>query len=409
DMPPHVRSEVEKWVENEGKLGKRIIAVGKKSLISRLENLAHDEKGLEFVGLVSFVDPLKKTAQAAIKRAGTLGVQIKILTGDSKEVAGAVAFQSGLIQNPSDVITGDQFDALSSSEQHNITSQYSVFARVSPEQKHQIIQLLQERYEVGFLGEGINDAPALKVANVAIVVQEASDIAREAADIVLLNKSLHVVIDGIKEGREIFGNTAKYIKATLASNLGNFYTVAIASLFITFLPLLPLQILLINLLTDFPMIAVATDNVDGTELKRPRNYDVKEIALFATVMGIVSSIVDFLFFALFFRISPQVLQTNWFIGSVLTELVFLFSIRTRLPILKATPPSIPLITLSGVAFLTSIILPFTTLGHIVFEFITPNMHYIILILIITGGYFITTEVVKLMYYRFVNGKNNNFQ
>lgn len=402
------KEELDAWVEKEGKQGKRVIAVAKKLIFHiSSQNLVKEENDLEIIGLISFIDPLKKTAQTAIKNAEVLGVQIKILTGDSKDVAGAIAFQTGLITNPGDVLTGDALDRLAIHQQHEAVSRYSVFARVSPEQKHLIIQLLQEKYEVGFLGEGINDAPALKTANVAIVVQDAADIAREASDIVLLNKSLHVVIDGIREGREIFGNTAKYIKATLASNFGNFYTVAISSLFIPFLPLLPLQILLINLLTDFPMIAVATDNVDEEELKRPRSYDIKEIALFATVMGIVSTMIDFLFFVLFYKISPQVLQTNWFIGSVLTELVFIFSIRTRLPIFKATLPSFPLFVLSGLAFVTALILPFTPVGHNVFAFITPNLHYIFLILALTLGYFITTEGVKLMYYRFTNGKKNS--
>jgi Mg2+-importing ATPase len=391
-------------VEDEGKKGKRVIAIGKKTITSKVANLIDEENGLELVGLVSFVDSLKKTAQAAIKEAEVLGVQIKILTGDSRDVAGAIAFQTGLIADPSDVLTGDQFDRLPIVKQHEAVSSYSVFARVTPEQKQKIIKLLQEKYEVGFLGEGINDAPALKAANVAIVVQGASDIAREAADIVLLHKSLHVVISGIKEGREIFGNTAKYVKITLASNFGNFYTLAITSLFINFLPLLPLQILLINLLTDFPMIAIATDSIDIDYLKRPRNYDVKEIALFATVMGIVSSVIDFLFFVLFYRISPSVLQTNWFIGSVLTELVFLFSTRTKLPVLKSTTPSMPLVILSSLAFVTAIVIPFTSLGHSLFEFKSPSMHYLGLVLLLTGSYFIATEVIKLLYYRFVNAE-----
>lgn len=398
------RATLHKWVEHEGKQGRRVIAIARKLITKDTEDLVASEKELALVGLVSFVDPLKKTAPAAIRNAEVLGLQIKVLTGDSKDVAAAIALQTGLISTTGEVMTGDELDALPQHEQHEAVLRCSVFARVSPEQKHKIIQLLQEKYEVGFLGEGINDAPALKAANVAIVVQEASDIAREAADIVLLNKSLHVVVEGIKEGRTIFGNTAKYIKATLASNLGNFYTVAISSLFITFLPLLPLQILLINLLTDFPMVSVATDNVDAEELKRPRNYDVKEIALFATVMGIISSLIDFMFFALFYKISPQVLQTNWFIGSVLTELVFVFSIRTKLPIFKASIPSRPLLLLSGLAFVTAIILPFTGIGHTVFGFITPHMQHLWLVLLLTGGYFISTEFVKRLYYRFVDAR-----
>jgi len=194
------------------------------------------------------------------------------------------------------------------------------------------------------------------------------------------------------------------IKTTLASNFGNFYTVAISSLFITFLPLLPLQILLINLLTDFPMIAVAMDNVDKNDLKKPKNYDIKEIALFATVMGGVSSFFDFLFFFSFFKISPQVLQTNWFIGSVITELLFLFSVRTRLSIFKASFPAPILLGLSAVALLTTLILPFTLIGKQVFQFITPSISNLSLILLITLTYFVVSEIVKMMYYSFTSKK-----
>ncbi len=397
---------IQSWIQTEGKQGKRVIAVAKKRLTKeetkKLETAEHE---LELVGFISFSDPLKKTAHQAVVSAKMLGIQVKILTGDSKEVAGAVGFQIGLISNVDDVITGDELDKLSAEKQFEAAKTFSVFARVSPEQKHTIIQLIQKSYEVGFLGEGINDAPALKAANVAIVVAGASGIAREASDIVLLNKSLHVVIDGIREGRLIFANTAKYIKATLSSNFGNFYTVAISSLFIPFLPLLPLQILLINLLTDFPMIAVVTDTVDPQELKRPRNYDIKELALFATIMGLVSSFFDFLFFVLFYRISPQVLQTNWFIGSVLTELVFLFAIRSRLPLWKASLPSFPLVALSGVAFVTAIVLPNTPFGQNIFQFIQPSLNYLAIILLLTISYFIATETVKNIYYKFIKSSS----
>lgn len=398
------QEEMKKWVEEQGRQGKRVIAIAKRTISEPTDKLIEHEKELELVGLISFVDPLKKTAHAAIKKAERLGIKIKIITGDSKDVAGAIAFQTGLITDPAEVLTGDELDNLPLEKQHEAVSKYSVFARVSPEQKHSIIQLLQEKHSVGFLGEGINDAPALKVANVAIVVQGASDIAREASDIILLNKSLHVIINGITEGREIFGNTAKYINATLASNFGNFYTVAISSLFIPFLPLLPLQILLINLLTDFPMIAIATDNVDSTEIKNPRNYDIKGIALFATIMGIVSSFDDFLFFALFYKISPQVLQTNWFIGSILTELVFIYVVRSKRVFFKASRPALSLIILTIVAAISTLVLPFTRLGQEVFEFTPPTTSHLLIIFLLVLIFFVTTQSVKLMYYKFIDGK-----
>lgn len=400
DSNTNERKKIDDWIKSQGEQGKRVIAVAEKNSSGKNSaDLAKDEKGLGLVGLISFTDPLKKTAGEAILKAEKLGVRIKILTGDSKEVAGTVAYSIGLTASPHLVITGEELDKLSEEKQRESVEKFSVFARVAPSQKHKIIKLLQEKYEVGFLGEGINDAPALRAANVSIVVQGASDIARETSDIILLNKSLNIIINGIKEGREIFANTAKYIRATLSSNFGNFYTIAISSLFIKFLPLLPLQILLINLLTDFPMIAVVTDNVDKEELKKPLSYHVKELVLLVTCLGVVSAIFDFIFFLLFYRISPQVLQTNWFIGSVLTELLFLFSIRTRFFMLKAKRPSSVLLFLTALTFAVTLILPFTEFGRQVFSFVAPSANHLYIIFGIVGLYLAVTEVIKLLYYR----------
>ncbi|PIY96980.1 MAG: cation-transporting ATPase, partial [Candidatus Kerfeldbacteria bacterium CG_4_10_14_0_8_um_filter_42_10] len=238
---------INQWAAKAGRQGQRVIAVASKKLTKQKNNILKEENGLTFEGLISFVDPIKKTTRQSIHKAKILGVKVKILTGDSREVAGAVAYQIGLTKSIEEVITGEELEFLSHSQQHEAVQKHSVFARVSPEQKYKIIHLLQEKHEVGFLGEGINDAPALKIANVGLAVQHASDIAQETADIVLLNKSLGVIINGIEEGRRVFANSLKYIKATLASNFGNFFAVAIASLMIDFLPMLPLQILLLNL------------------------------------------------------------------------------------------------------------------------------------------------------------------
>jgi len=395
-------------VVEEGTEGKRIIAVAKKDIVySASTDLVHEEKGMEFLGLISFSDPLKKTAKEAIQKAESLGLKIKILTGDSPEVAGAVAKKIGLISTSSKVLLGEAFEKMSFRKQHEAVEKYVVFSRVSPQQKYKIIQLLQEKYSVGFLGEGINDAPALKIADVGMAVDGASDIARESADIILMKKSLNVIVDGIREGREVFANTLKYIKATLASNFGNFYAVAIASLMIDFLPILPLQILLVNLLSDFPMIAVATDSIDENDIKEPQKYNLREIAFLATVLGLVSTTFDFIFFAIFVRISPQALQTNWFIGSILTELVFLFSIRTKKFFLFSKKPSSIMIALSAIAFVLTIVIPFTYFGQATFKFAQPKAAYIIWTLGIVGAYFFVTESAKLLYYKFNNITKNN--
>lgn len=246
----------------------------------------------------------------------------------------------------------------------------------------------------------------MKIAGVSLAVNNASDIARETADIILLEKDLNIIINGIHEGRIIFANSIKYIKATLASNFGNFYAVAIASLFINYLPMLPLQILLLNLVTDFPMIAIAGDNVDDEELQVPRRYEVKDIIIITTALGIISTIFDFVFFIIFSRISPEVLQTNWFIASTITELLFIFSIRSRRFFLFSRRPSAGLILFTVPAALLAFILPFTQLGHRLFGFTSPKPMYLVWIVGIALLYFAATEIFKVLYYAKPKGRSS---
>lgn len=394
-LSPKERAGTLSWMAEEGRAGRRTLAIGSK----KISGNDTTEDCLTFVGCVSFIDPIKESAREAIKDAQKLGVKIKILTGDSREVAGTVAYEVGLIKSPSDILTAHEFFALKDEELDLALEHTNVFARVSPEEKYRLIELLQKNYQVGFLGEGINDAPALKIANVAIVVASASDIAREVSDIILLEHSLSVVIGGIREGRAIFANTIKYIRSSLSSNFGNFYSVAIASLFINFLPMLPLQILLVNLLSDFPAIAIATDTVDDAELREPRQYNVRKIIAMGTVLGIVSTIFDFMIFASFYKVSPEALQTHWFIESILTELLFLFSIRSRSFFFKAKAPSTVLIVLSVLATTATIIIPFTSMGNTLFHFMTPTASSLGFVLGIVALYFVTTEFAKISYYR----------
>jgi Mg2+-importing ATPase len=338
-----------------------------------------------------------------VEKAKELGVSIKIITGDNCEVAGAVGVRIGLLDDPTRVISGSMLMAMPPDKREQAVADYAVFARVTPEQKYEIIRILQGSFTVGFLGEGINDAPALKLAGVSMAVDSAADIAREAADIILLQKDLEVIIEGIRSGRAVFANTVKYLKATLASNFGNFYALAISSLFISFLPMLPLQILLLNLLSDFPMISIATDTVDAAELTKPKKYEIREIVLIATLLGVVSTVFDFMFFAVFVNQGAEILQTNWFMGSVLTELAFLFSIRTRLPFYKASRPSTIVLVLTGCAAAMAIVLPYTFFGQTAFHFIPPTTVQLGIIFGLVGAFFVCAELVKNFYYRFTNG------
>ncbi len=395
------RAHVLGWAAEEGRAGRRTIAVASKMFSSGDYDDMRDEAGLSFIGCISFIDPIKASAKQAIKDAIELRVGIKIITGDSKEVAGQVAFNVGLAKAPTDVMSARELFELSDEEQMDRLKRFNVFARVSPAEKYKIIELFQKKYEVGFLGEGINDAPALKLANVAIVVPSAADIAREAADIILLDRSLSVVIGGIREGRVIFANTIKYITSTLSSNFGNFYAIAISSLFIPFLPMLPLQILLVNLLSDFPAIAIATDSVDPEELRAPKQYNIRKIIIFGTTLGIVSTVFDFITFAYFSRLGAEMLQTHWFMVSILAEILFLYSIRSRKLFWKTKAPSFPLTALSILAIIVTVTIPFTSFGQSMFGFIRPSMGSMGVVLAIVAAFFITAEIAKLLYYRFV--------
>lgn len=393
-----------KWMNEQSAQANRVLAVAFKKLEDPKE-WECQEHDLTFLGLLAFNDPLKPDAKQAIEKARKLGVQIKMLTGDSKEVAAAVSMAIGLIDDPAKVLLGAEFEKLDANQKLVAVREYAVFARVVPEQKYEIVSLLQQNEIVGFLGEGINDAPSLKEAHVGLVVKGASDIATDAADIVLLKKDLKVIIDGIWIGRTTFSNIIKYIIVTISSNFGNFFSIALASLFLKHLPMLPIQILLVNLLSDVQMILIATDRVDIDELKKPPVYDIKHISFAIMLFALINSASDFVFFSLFSGYPPQVLQTNWFIESLWTELVLIFSLRTKKVFFKAARPSFGLVVLSGICFALSLILPYSVFGQRFFHFSPPSMHHLVVITGIVVGFFISNEIVKRFYYAFNNHKH----
>lgn len=398
DLSRADQSRLISWGDNAGKEGKRVLAVAMRFLPRRRTISTDAEENLVFVGMIAFLDPLKKSAHKTIADARVLGIAVKILTGDSRDVAGSVAKSVGLVKDTAEeVITGSELEALSAADQRERVERCHVFARVSPAQKHLIIGLLQEKHEVGFLGEGINDAPALRLANVGLVVQGAADIAKESADIVLLQRNLSTVIEGVREGRIIFANILKYLRITLTSNFGNFYSVALASLFLPFVPLLPIQILLLNLLSDFPMIAVATDNVDSEELANPRSYQVGSVVLMAIFFGFVSSLFDFALFAMFYRDGSAALQTAWFMLSLLTEIILIFSLRTKLFFLSARRPSWVLIGLSLLALVVAFGIVGTRIGREVLHFSSESGSIFLVVMALSGLYFVATEGVKHYY------------
>lgn len=372
------------WLYDEEVAGHRVLGVS-----------YDDGTGPQFGGFVSFEDALKDSTLETLGQARKLNVDITIITGDSRVVAEAIGRQTGLVTDSSQVVDASEFLAQPLYLQYEQAPSVHVFARTKPEQKFEIISILKETRTVAYLGEGINDSPALKAAHVSMVVQSASDIARETADIVLLKGDLHVIVEGIRYGRETHANILKYIRATLISNFGNFYAVAVSSLFITFLPMLPKQLLLLNLLSDFPMMAIAFDRVRTEEIAQPQRYNFKSLYITFITLGLISTVFDFIFFGLFFRISPEVLQTNWFMASVLTEILLLFSIRSYLPIYRAGWPA-PIITvLSGIGLLATITLPLVPVTATFFGFVAPTGAQLILIVGLALIYLVLTEVVKL--------------
>lgn len=400
------KKQLEKQQREEGEAGRRTLAIAFKEYASNSFS-EKDEIHTTLLGIFSFVDPLKKQSKHAIEGAKKLGLKIKILTGDNKFVAEAVGKEIGLISGTEETITGDELKALSSKSFQAACEKFSIFTRVSPKIKHKIIKALQKKYNVGFLGDGINDAPALKIAHVGITVKEAVDVAREASDIILLRKDLMVLIEGIKEGRIIFANINKFIMCTLISNFGNCYSMALVSLMLPFIPILPIQILLVNLLSNIPLMAIATDSVDVDELKKPQQYSISQPISFIIILAFISSIFDFLFFGFFFStVSKENLRTMWFMMSIFTQILLIYSIRTNHFFMKAKAPSTWLVTSSILAIAITTLLPFTAIGQAFFGLVfSIAKERLMLFIALPVGYFVTTECVKLLYLRIKSTKH----
>jgi Mg2+-importing ATPase len=330
-----------------------------------------------------------------------LGVNIKIITGDSHIVTRKICEEVGLSIYKNKVVIGDELASLGEKEFESYVHSYNVFARITPEQKFKIVSALnKEGHVVGYLGDGVNDVPALKAADVSITVDTASGIAKDAADIIILNKSLKVVVDGLLEGRKTFGNITKYILNTISANFGNMFTVAFSSLFLKFIPLLPSQILLNNFISDVPLLTISKDNVDKEMLKKPKKWNLDLISKFMIYFGIISTFFDLLLiFALifFFNVSQEVFRTAWFVESAISEIIVTFSIRTKLPFYKSVPSKLLLITSAG-AILLIFWIVYSSFGGSLFEFVILPMEIIWLILLVLALYFIIVEIVKKVFY-----------
>jgi len=359
------------------------------------------EEDMTFLGFITLFDPLKENIVDTIKELKTLGVSLKIITGDNKLIARNIVSQMGL--KDVKILTGTEIHNMSDGALLNKVGEVSVFAEVEPNQKERIIIALKKAgYVVGYMGDGINDVSALHAADVSISVDSAVDVAKEAADIVLLEKNLEVLINGVKAGRITFANTLKYVFMATSANFGNMFSMAGVSLFLPFLPLLPKQILLTNLLTDFPEMTIATDAVDTEMIMQPRRWDISFIRKFMLTFGLISSMFDYITFGvliLVFNGTVGQFRTGWFIESVVSASLIVLVIRSRKPLTKSVPGKYLLIATISIA-LAATILPHTPIGKLIgFEAIPIWILIVIALIVLT--YIIVAETIKHWFYKIV--------
>jgi Mg2+-importing ATPase len=395
-----VRKVIDSKLADLSRVGYRILAVAYRNPPPRTTYSANDEIDLTFLGFLIFVDPPKEDARKAISRLKEMGVDVKILTGDNELVAEKICDE---LQVPvKKEVLGSELTEMSSTEIKKVVEETTIFARITPEQKLDIIKALKANgHVVGFMGDGVNDAPALYEADVGISVDTAADVSKDAADIVLLKKDLLTLANGIEEGRKIFGNTTKYILMGTSSNFGNMFSAAAASIFLPFLPMLPMQILFMNLLYDISNMTLPTDHVDDEDTRRPKHWDIGFIRKFTLFFGPFSSLYDFLTYGIMlfiFGASETLFQSGWFVESFWTEVLVIFVIRTRrIPFARSRPGKwLAFLTLSCIAFGT--ILPFTILGTFLGFTQLPPEYWILLILMV-ATYLLLVDAGKVFFYR----------
>jgi Mg2+-importing ATPase len=379
--------------------GDRVIAVATRSSARLGKPTAVDEHDLHLEGFLAFVDRPKADAGPSIAELHRLGIDVKVITGDNGTVATKVC--RDLDVKVENVLAGEQIERLDDDALLAGIPHTTIFARVSPEQKSRIVKLARRGgADVAFLGDGVNDAVALHAADVGISVDSATDVAKDAADIVLLDKDLGVLADGVMEGRRIFANTLKYVLMATSSNFGNMFSAAGASLFLSFLPMLPSQILLNNLLYDFGQLAIPTDNVDPEVLERPAAWDIAFVRRFMAIFGPVSSIFDFLTFFVMLVIlnaGHSEFRSGWFVESLATQTLVIFLIRTRRVPFFRSRPSLPMIVLPITMATIGAMLPFTPLAHLL-GFATLPLAFFLILVGMVVAYLALIEYVKGRFY-----------
>lgn len=399
-ITPAIRTKLMANVDAYGKEGLRVLGVAYKPVGRKKEFSDRDETNLIFLGYMAFLDPAKKTAEESILRLTRHNIAIKILTGDSDVVTEKICKD---IKLPvAGVVRGQDIAHISDDVLAALVEKTTIFARLNPDMKVRVIGALRKNgHVVGYMGDGINDAPSIRAADVGISVDNASDVAKLSADIILLHKDLHVLMEGVHEGRVTFANVLKYLKMNISSDFGNMMSIAIASVFLPFLPMLPVQVLLNDLLYDVSQLSLASDRVEERYLRLPRRWEIGQVRRFMLVFGPASSVFDLVTFGLLlwvFRANPAFFQTGWFLESIVTQTLIIFSIRTQaIPFYRSHPSKLFALSLFAVILL-SLALPYLPLA-IGFSFVKMPPVYFVMLTGILAAYFMLVEALKEWYYK----------
>jgi Mg2+-importing ATPase len=398
-MTPLFEKEVREEYEQLSADGFRVLALAYRKMDLRAAYGRDDEQELVLKGYLAFLDPPKETAEAAIVALQQHGVTVKILTGDNELVSRKICGDVGL--DAGHILLGPDVELMSETELADAAEKATVLARLSPAHKQRVIKALQSKgHVVGFMGDGINDAPALKASDVGISVDTAVDIAKESADMILLEKSLMVLEEGVLEGRKVFSNILKYIRMGASSNFGNMFSVLGASAFLPYIPMLPIQVLTNNLLYDFSQVPIPTDNVDLEQIARPRPWSMGEIRKFILIIGPISSIFDYTTFFVMLYIfkcwapaKASLFQTGWFVESIMTQTLIIHVIRTNHIPFIGSRSSWPLMMTTLAIMATGAALPFTPIARFLGLTPLPGLYWPILAVTLLA-YLVLTQVIK---------------
>lgn len=399
-LDPHHRERLHRLFRNQGTDGFRSLALATRLVETKPDYTREDEKDLIFEGFLLFLDPPKPTAAQALRDLKDAGIVTKIISGDNRHVSAHLAKAVGL--NAHAMLTGGELARMTDEALWHAAPRTDLFVEIEPQQKERIVRALQRAgHAVGYMGDGINDAPALHAADIGISVDQAVDVARESADIVMLRPDLGVLRAGVEGGRRTFANTLKYISIAISTNFGNMISMALATAFLPFLPMLPKQILLENFLSDVPALAISSDRVDGEHLLSPQRWDVHYVERFMVVFGLASSLFDFITFGVLlylFHAGAAEFRTGWFVLSLITELGIIWVLRTRRRAWKSSPSRL-LQVIIGAVFLVALSLPYSGPIAVALGFRAIRVSEVAVLLAVVVAYLAASELLKQWFFR----------